>query len=141
MAENSSRKLKASRQRDLVLTVIRSTKCHPTADWIFEQARKEMPNISLGTVYRNLKLLRDEGKLKELSFGRGVCRYDGDMRDHYHVRCVECAQVQDVPHVSPRISGGEVEELTGYKIHGLRLEFSGICPQCQDNDAFGPVCP
>ncbi|MFH1943345.1 MAG: transcriptional repressor [bacterium] len=122
--------LKSSRQRSLILQILRSTKCHPTADWIYEQARKRMPNISLGTVYRNLNILRDEGKVQELCFGRGVNRYDGDLRDHYHVRCNVCEKVEDVPHVSPRVSSKEVEELTGYQIHSHRLEFSGVCPEC-----------
>jgi Fe2+ or Zn2+ uptake regulation protein len=112
------------------LRVIRSTRCHPTADWIFEKAREQMSNISLGTVYRNLSLLRDEGKIQELNFGKGLRRYDGDLRDHYHVRCTVCGKVEDVPHISPRISSDEIEKLTGYRIHGHCLEFQGICSEC-----------
>ena len=131
MSESVTKQLKFSRQRDLILRLIRSTKCHPNADWIYERARKEMPNISLGTVYRNLNFLKDEGKIQELCFGRGVNRYDGDLRDHYHVRCLECGKVEDVPHISPRSSGQEIEKLTGYQIHALRLEYMGICPDCR----------
>jgi Fe2+ or Zn2+ uptake regulation protein len=133
MEISNQRKLKSSRQRDLILGILRSARCHPTADWIYEKARKEMPNISLGTVYRNLNLLRDEGKIQELCFGRNMNRYDGDLRDHYHVRCVVCGSVEDVPHISPRASVGEIEQLTGYKIHSHRLEFSGVCPACHKN--------
>lgn len=129
-------KHKSSRQRSLILGILRSAKCHPTADSIYQEAREQMPNISLGTVYRNLNLLRDEGKIQELCFGRGVNRYDGDLRDHYHVRCVACGRVEDVPHISPRASSAEIEKLTMYKIHSHRLEFSGICPECQKN---GPL--
>lgn len=124
------KKLKTSKQRNLILCVIRSTHCHPTADWIFERARKEMPNISLGTVYRNLNLLRDEGKIQELRFGNSVSRYDGDLRSHYHVRCVECGEVIDVPHIVPLVSSQKIEELTGYRIHKHLLEFTGLCPDC-----------
>lgn len=130
LASCDIKKLKTSRQRDLILCVIRSTHCHPTADWIFERARKEMPNISLGTIYRNLNLLRDEGKIQELRFGNSVNRYDGDLRSHYHVRCEECGEVTDVPHVIPLVSSQQVEELTGYRIHAHRLEFIGVCPEC-----------
>lgn len=133
MEVSNQRKLKSSRQRDLILGILRATRCHPTADWIYEKARKEMPNISLGTIYRNLNLLRDEGKIQEHCFGRNMNRYDGDLRDHYHVRCVVCGCVEDVPHISPRASSGEIEKLTGYKIHSHRLEFSGICPACHNN--------
>ena len=99
-----------------------------------------MPNISLGTVYRNLNLLRDEGRVRELCFGRGVNRYDGDVRDHYHVRCVECGKVEDVPHISPRASSEEIGRLTGYRILSHRLEFWGICSECDgssDEASFG----
>ena len=110
MSKVVPKKLKSSKQRDLVLQLLRGTCCHPTADSIFEQARHIMPNISLGTVYRNLKLLTEEGKIQELRIGRGVSRYDGDLRDHYHVRCIECGKVDDVPHISPRASSKEIEE-------------------------------
>ena len=123
--------VKFSKQRDLILRILRSTNSHPTADWIYEQARKEMPNISLGTVYRNLNVLRDEGKIRELCFNNGVSRWDGDIRDHYHVRCIECGRVEDVPHIFPRVSAEEIEKLTGYEIYSHRLEFLGMCPQCQ----------
>ena len=126
----NTKKTKSSRQRDLILNILRSSKCHPTADWIFEQARKEMPNISLGTVYRNLNFLFSEGKIQELCFGRGVNRYDGDLRDHYHVRCDICGKVEDVPHISPRVSSEQIENLTEYHIHSHRLEFCGVCPEC-----------
>ncbi|MBN2031487.1 transcriptional repressor [bacterium] len=130
MNHQVEKKLKTSRQRNLILCVIRSTHCHPTADWIFERARKDMPNISLGTIYRNLNLLRDEGKIQELRFGNSVSRYDGDLRSHYHVRCMECGEVVDVPHIVPLVSSQQVEELTGYRIHKHRLEFTGLCPDC-----------
>ena len=122
-----------TKQREAILAALRATDSHPTVDWIYDQVRKEMPNISLGTVYRNLNVLKDEGKIQELCFGRGVNRYDGDLRDHYHVRCVECGRVDDVPHISPRASGKEIEKLTGYKIHFHRLEFFGVCPACYKN--------
>lgn len=130
MSDRIEKKLKTSKQRNLILCVIRSTHCHPTAYWIFECARKEMPNISLGTIYRNLNLLKEEGKIQELRFGNSVSRYDGDLRSHYHVRCIECGEITDVPHVVPLVSGKQVEELTGYRIHTHHLEFIGLCPDC-----------
>lgn len=125
------KRLKNSRQRDLILCIIRSTHCHPTADWIYKKAREDMPNISLGTVYRNLNLLKEEGRINELSFGRGVSHYDADLRNHYHVRCIECGRIQDVPQIAPEASSERIERITGYQIYNHRLEFTGICPQCQ----------
>lgn len=134
--KKNSKIVKSSRQRDLVLRILRSTQCHPTTDWIYERARKEMPNISKGTVYRNLKVLKDEGKIQELSISRGIIRYDGDVRNHYHIRCIECGCVDDVPHISQRASNRKVEELTGYRIHSHRLEFLGVCPECQKTESI-----
>jgi Fe2+ or Zn2+ uptake regulation protein len=125
------RPLKSSRQRELVLRIVRSTHCHPTADWIYEQARSKIPNISLGTVYRNLNSLKEEGKIQEISFQNGIRRYDGDLRDHYHVRCSECGCIEDVPHISPRRSSRDIEKMTGYQIRAHHLEFLGICPRCR----------
>jgi Fur family peroxide stress response transcriptional regulator len=126
-----SKYLKNSRQRNLILRIIRSTHRHPTADWIYKKARCEMPNISLGTVYRNLKLLCDEGRIRELTIGSGGKHFDGDMRDHYHLHCISCGCVEDVPHISSRAYSEEIQNLTGYEIHSHRLEFFGLCPNCK----------
>jgi Fe2+ or Zn2+ uptake regulation protein len=127
---SNNKTIKTSRQRDLILTILRSTRNHPTADWIYENARKEMPKISLGTVYRNLNVLKEEGRIQELALLGGINRYDGDLRDHYHVRCSDCGLVEDVPHVSSRVSDKEIEDLTGFRIHFHSLEFIGLCPLC-----------
>jgi Fur family peroxide stress response transcriptional regulator len=126
------KKLKSSKQRDLVLRILRTTESHPTADWIYQQARHEMPNISLGTVYRNLNLLKEEGRIRALTYGSGTTRYDADLRDHYHIRCLGCGKVGDLPHDLPRACSTDVAAMTGYEIHGHRLEFTGICPQCRE---------
>lgn len=133
------RKHKDSRQRNLILKIVRSTHCHPSADWIFEQARKSIPNISLGTVYRNLRLLSREGKIQEVSFSDGVNRYDGDMRNHHHIRCKYCECVEDVPHVSQTFPLEQIEQITGYRIYSMRLEFLGVCPACKNNEEESPL--
>lgn len=122
---------KYSRQRELVLQILRSTKSHPTAEWIFREAKNKMPRISLGTIYRNLNVLRDEGRIQEICINENFRRYDGDIRDHYHVRCIQCGSIEDVPHVSPRMTSDEMESITGYQIIGHRLEFWGFCRSCQ----------
>ncbi len=122
---------KTSRQRDLILSIVRSTKSHPTADWVYSEARKKISNISLGTVYRNLGHLVSEGKIQELVFDKGSNRYDGDLRDHYHVNCLNCGKIEDVPHVLPRTESKEVETLTGYQIIHHHLAFCGLCPDCR----------
>lgn len=125
-------KFKNSRQRSLILKIVRSTHCHPSADWIFEQARKSIPHISLGTVYRNLGLLCNEGKIQEVIFSDGVNRYEGDLRLHNHIRCRNCESVEDVPHFSLESPIEEIEKKTGYRIHLMKVEFSGFCPKCKN---------
>lgn len=122
---------KHSKQRDLVLRILRSTRCHPTAEWIYDKARVEIPNISLGTVYRNLNILAEEGKIQRFSFEGASTQYDADLRDHYHIRCVCCLKIEDVPHNCHRVKYEEIEKLTGYRIHSLQLTFYGLCPKCQ----------
>ncbi|MCD6117708.1 transcriptional repressor [bacterium] len=131
--ENSKR----SRQRELILRIVRSTKKHPTADEVFADARQEMPNISMGTVYRNLHFLKEQGRIKELCFPNCPVRYDGDLRDHYHIKCTECGRIEDVSHLSPRAAINEIEELTGYQVHTAHIKFQGICPECQKKMSTG----
>jgi Fur family transcriptional regulator, peroxide stress response regulator len=130
MINNTLKKKKTSKQRDLILQILRSTKSHPTANWIYEQAKLQLPNISLGTVYRNLALLKQEGRIRELSWGSGTGQYDGDLRSHDHVCCTACGKVEDIPPLGQGSESEAVEKLMGYRIHAHRLEFFGTCPQC-----------
>jgi len=122
---------KLSRQRELVLQIVRSTKMHPTAEDVYYEAKKKMPKISMGTVYRNLNLLSKLGRIKEISFPNSPARFDGDMRDHYHIRCSECGRIDDISHFSPRAAVDEIEKLTMYQIHTVHIKYEGICPECQ----------
>ena len=88
--------IRKTKQRDLILKTLRNTDTHPTADWIYEQVKKEMPNISLGTVYRNLGILKDLGEIIELNYGSKYSRYDGNAENHYHFVCTECEKVTDI---------------------------------------------
>jgi Fe2+ or Zn2+ uptake regulation protein len=125
------KRTKNSRQRDLVLRILRSSKDHPTAESIYLEARKTIPSISLGTVYRNLNHLRDEGRIRELSYGKGISHFDGELREHHHVRCIACGSVADVPCVVPRPFIEEVQAQTRFQIHSVRLEFIGLCGTCE----------
>ncbi len=88
--------LKYSRQRELIKDFLLSRKDHPTADVIYMNVRKTFPNISLGTVYRNLQLLTELGEIKKLNVGDGVDHFDGDTSPHYHFICKECGRVVDL---------------------------------------------
>ncbi|MBE3575688.1 MAG: transcriptional repressor [Firmicutes bacterium] len=120
-----------TRQRKAILETLRSTKSHPTADWIYEQVRHQIPDISLGTVYRNLKLLKEQGEILELNYGSTFSRYDGNAANHYHFRCEECGRVFDVDLPVSCALEHELEAKTGFEVHSHRLEFYGLCSGCR----------
>ena len=88
--------LKYSRQRESIKEFLRSRTDHPTADTVYENLRQIYPNISLGTVYRNLSLLSDRGDILRLSCDGKTDRFDADTRPHYHFMCKQCGCVQDI---------------------------------------------
>lgn len=127
--------MRQSRQRDVVLEVVRSTMDHPTADWVYKQARRRLPRISLGTVYRNLKQLAGEGLIREIQAGGPSARFDGNLGRHYHIRCLGCGRVSDLPvSVSDRLEE-EAGRATSYRILGHEVEVHGLCPLCQQSGA------
>lgn len=92
------RKSRNTRQRAVILDILRETCSHPTADRIYKEARQVIPNISLGTVYRNLNFLRDQGLVREIrpSDG-GSSRFEGVLTPHAHFHCVACHGLMDIP--------------------------------------------
>ena len=84
-----------SRQREAIINVLRSTDTHPTAGWIYEKVREEIPNISLGTVYRNLSALSEAGEILSINVGDGYEHFDGDISPHLHLYCRECEKIFD----------------------------------------------
>ena len=88
--------LKYSRQREAIKSFLMTRKDHPTADVVYHSLRADFPNISLGTVYRNLTLLADLGEIARLRLGDGVDHFDADTSRHYHFICSECGSVLDL---------------------------------------------
>lgn len=123
--------IKRSKQKEVILRILRGTSSHPTADWVYIRARKVMPRISLGTVYRNLRLLRDRGEIAELDFNGNASRFDSDVSDHYHFSCEECDQVFNVDEVVDKGLSKRVARETGFKVSRYQLEFYGLCSECQ----------
>jgi Fur family peroxide stress response transcriptional regulator len=122
--------MRNTRQRAAILTVLRETESHPTADWIFQEVRKALPQISLGTVYRTLEMLAQEGVVRELDFGPRKRHYDGSPGKHAHVVCLACGRIADVDApLSPELSRS-VSETTGFQIMEQRTEWYGYCPDC-----------
>lgn len=120
-----------SRQRDTILKVVMNTKTHPRADWVYEQVRKEIPNISLGTVYRNLKSLAEDGEIYQLELAGSTSRFDGNMDNHYHFRCKKCGDMYDLDEPVDRSIEKRIAQKTGFKITQQRLELLGLCTKCQ----------
>lgn len=118
---------KRSKQREKVLDIVRSTKTHPTADWVFHEVRKELPNISLATVYRNLNLLAESGEISEVICD-GQLRFDANKEEHFHFICKSCKGIFDIDEarVTP-----DFKLPRGYVVQDLRIDFYGTCPTCQ----------
>ena len=87
--------MRHSLQRDTIKNVVCSTDCHPTADWVYNEVRKLIPNISLGTVYRNLSQLSDNSSIRTIQDG-SVTRYDGNIKPHHHLKCIKCGEIKDI---------------------------------------------
>lgn len=122
--------LKKSKQRDMIKAFLMGRKDHPTADVIYMNVRQENPNISLGTVYRNLTLLADIGEIQRLRVGDGIDHFDADTSPHYHFICNDCGSVLD-------LDMGSIESINeiaakGFdgRITGHVTYFYGICGQC-----------
>ena len=124
--------IRKSKQRELILGVLKGTKSHPTADWIYQEARKTFPKISLGTVYRNLKLLRDKGEILELHYGDNQSRFDGTTNNHYHFTCQKCVKIYDVEEPLRKDMERDIAKKLGFTITHHRVEFYGVCRECQE---------
>ena len=109
---------------------VRPSSCHPTADELYERARRRLPRISLGTVYRNLAVLSECGMIQKLELGGAQKRFDGNVDNHYHTRCIRCGRIEDVPMENLTPIENNLRGMSDYEIIGTRLEFIGICPRC-----------
>jgi len=123
--------LRMTRQRQVILEELRKVDTHPSADEVYEMVRKRLPRISLGTVYRNLEILSASGKIQRLELGCNLKRFDGIAENHYHIRCPKCDRVVDVPPDLNVVVNHDLKNATEFKILGHKLEFIGICPNCQ----------
>lgn len=124
-------KLRATEQRKVIVEELRRLNTHPTASELYDIVRSKLPRISLGTVYRNLEILSDGGIIKKLEMSGSQRRYDGDMENHFHVRCLRCQRVSDacLPELQQTLNC--LKEINGYEIVISHLEFSGLCPECR----------
>lgn len=120
-----------TRQRAAILKYLRETTAHPTADMIYEAVKKEIPGISKGTVYRNLKMLQAGGEITRLNIRGTISRYEGAKKPHYHFRCEACGRVFDVNEPVDKDLDRRVAARTGFTVSHHQLEFRGLCQDCR----------
>jgi Fur family ferric uptake transcriptional regulator len=123
--------LRKTKQREVILEVLNKMSSHPTADEVYDRVRKRLPNISLGTVYRNLDVLSEYGLIRKLDLAGTQKRFDGDTHEHYHFRCKKCGSVDDLPGQPIPHIDRLIEDMSDYLILSHRLEFTGYCPACR----------
>lgn len=119
-----------SRQRELIYQSVCASRAHPTAEMVYAALKPEYPGLSLGTVYRNLHLLADEGKLVRMPFP--VERFDGDLHDHGHFCCEGCGQVMDVELPYDGALDQAAQEQLGCRADRHSVVFYGLCAHCAE---------
>ncbi len=122
---------KQFRKRNAILSCLRSTDVHPSADWVYAQVKPEYPDISLGTVYRNLALFKQQGLIASLGTVNGVERFDGNTDPHVHFICTHCDSVTDLPQMAvPQSLCSQAAAQTGGLVEVCHLAFTGVCNRC-----------
>ncbi len=123
--------IRNTRQRQAIFELLKDTDCHPTAHWIYEQVRLQIPHISLGTVYRDLKTLKQMGDILELDFAGNTTRFDGNTSRHYHFYCQRCNRIYDIQEPVDMDIDKRVAEKNGFKVFSHRMDFFGLCLDCR----------
>ena len=126
--------LKYSRQRESIKASLMNRHDHPTADALYASIREEFPNISLGTVYRNLNLLVETGEIKKLTCGDGADHFDADTSPHYHFVCRACKQITDMPMKPLDSINDQAAGQSGNCVDSHTIYFYGTCRECLEKN-------
>ena len=119
------------KKRNAILSCLRGTDVHPSAEWVFTQLKAEYPDLSLGTVYRNLNRFREQGEIISVGTVRGVERFDGNTLPHVHFICNDCGAVLDLAEVKvPEELSSAAARSVGGQVSSCQLSFTGICKNC-----------
>ena len=122
---------KQFRKRNAILDYLRHTDTHPSAEMVYNHLKQSIPDLSLGTVYRNLSMFKDKGEITSLGTVNGVERFDGNTDPHVHFVCIGCDAVADLPRIAvPEALNQEVHTQTGGQINMCQLTFIGQCKNC-----------
>ena len=119
------------RKREAILNCLRMSREHPSAETLFQQLKSEIPDLSMGTVYRNLNLFKQQGLAMSVATVAGVERFDGTTAPHVHFICNDCCSVLDLEGVAmPQTLRLDAETETGGRVDSCQLSFTGLCSKC-----------
>ena len=124
---------KQFKKRQAILEFLQHTTAHPSAEMVFNHLKPEIPDLSLGTVYRNLSMFKEQGQIISLGTVNGVERFDGNTTPHVHFVCTGCDAISDLPQIAvPEALNQEVMQETGGMIDTCQLTFVGVCQTCKE---------
>ena len=119
------------RKREAILSYLQGTTTHPSAEMVYSQLKQEIPDLSLGTVYRNLAMFKQQGTIASVAVVGGVERFDGETAPHVHFICNDCCSVLDLESVSvPQVLSQGAAAETGGRVDTCQLSFTGLCSKC-----------
>ncbi len=120
-----------TRQRKAVLEVVQKAQHHPDAAWIYQEVRKLVPHVSLGTIYRTLEALVEEGYLIPITRAGEATRYDARLHPHHHLVCERCGEIVDLEVDLPDLLGPVQAAYPGLQVRGAEVVYRGLCPACR----------
>ncbi len=130
MSNTDTKSLGLTRQREVVLQVIRNADEHLTANDVFDHAKRLLPTISFATVYNSLRYLKETNLIAEKSFGSGASRFDSMTARHDHAVCTNCGKLVDMEIELPREIINFATEFSKFKLESIELTLRGLCPEC-----------
>jgi len=133
---NDRQTYRNSKQRMRIMELLQGTDSHPTAAWIYDRLKEEFPSLSLGTVYRNLNILEQQGNILKLASGSTFDRYDAVVAPHPHFRCLICGSVHDLknPEHVHVLKSGDLS--SGHLIKEMFIEYRGMCASCVEKESL-----
>jgi len=135
IAKLKTREYRLTPQRIAILKILVASTEHPNVEQIYKDVKIDFPTTSLATVYKTVTLLKEMGEILELGFGSEGRRYDGNKPyPHPHLICIQCKHIIDPEVVALGELSQQVASTTGFRIVSHRLDFYGICPQCQEQE-------
>lgn len=127
-------KIRYSKQRELILHNLKNRHDHPTAEMIYQDLKTEHPNLSLGTVYRNLNQLYQTNQINRLDIGDSTIRFDGNVNPHMHFICEQCGAIYDID-IDEKIIKKHLQKNHLHHMKTISIQMTGICHHCSTQKA------